>query len=81
MLFKNPVLPRRFAHAIPVIYEGIINGMKKHILKMFLRGRCVFARKNPTGMPIRAANRVVVEASIRLLKITITYFWVKKISL
>jgi hypothetical protein len=74
MLFKNPVLPRRFAHAIPVIYEGIIKGMKKHILKMFFRGRCVFARKKPVGMPMNADNRVVVEASIRLLKITFTYF-------
>jgi len=79
IVFKKPVLPKRFAHAMPVIYEGIISGIKKHILKTFLKGRFTLARKNPAGMPNREDKTVVTDASIRLWEITFTYSRVKKI--
>jgi hypothetical protein len=49
-------------------------------LKIFLRGRFVFARKNPAGTPKREDKIVVIDASIRLLEITFPYFSVRKIS-
>jgi len=64
-----------------MVYEGIINGMKKQILKKLFKGRFVFARKNPAETPMSADNIVVILARIRLFAIIFTYLPVKRISL